>query len=461
MADSAEGSNTDPQVAFKVKTSGDKSHTITMSESATVLDLKTKLAGSDYENIPIERQRLIYSGRVMKNDEPLSTYKIKAGNTIHLVKSAASNQPQAQGASSSTSAAPQVPTNMAAGTANNPLAGLTGARYAGLTNLPSADMFGPDGGMSGSMGVSDADMESMLNNPNFLQQMNEMMNNDAFIHMMESHPAFRNNPSAAQMLRDPEFRRMMLNPETIRHASRMQRMMRGQGGVGAFPMPGATDNTPSGDASATGGNNAGTNNANAGAGGQFNPFDPALFGGMPLPGAAGGDGGNPFAAFLNPFMIPGQGGQGVGAGVGAGAGAQAGANATAGDANAGQGQGASNTTAGNSTSNPSSAPPNPFASLFGGFPGAGAGAGAGAGTNPFGTLPPLNPEGLQQMMQLLGVNSQTGSPAPPVDNRPPEERYADQLRQLNDMGFTDFDRNVAALRRSGGSVQGAIEHLLS
>ena len=42
----------------------------------------------------------------------------------------------------------------------------------------------------------------------------------------------------------------------------------------------------------------------------------------------------------------------------------------------------------------------------------------------------------------------------------PEERYADQLRQLNDMGFFDFDRNVAALRRSGGSVQGAIEHLL-
>ncbi|KAK5637223.1 hypothetical protein RRF57_012935 [Xylaria bambusicola] len=37
---------------------------------------------------------------------------------------------------------------MAAGTANNPLAGLTGARYAGLTNLPSADMFGPDGGVS-------------------------------------------------------------------------------------------------------------------------------------------------------------------------------------------------------------------------------------------------------------------------------------------------------------------------
>ena len=33
------------------------------------------------------------------------------------------------------------------------------------------------------MGMSDSDMENMLNNPNFLQQMNEMMNNDAFVHM--------------------------------------------------------------------------------------------------------------------------------------------------------------------------------------------------------------------------------------------------------------------------------------
>jgi ubiquilin len=79
---------------------------------------------------------------------------------------------------------------------------------------------------------------------------------------------------------------------------------------------------------------------------------------------------------------------------------------------------------------------------------------------------------MQQMMQMLGgggMGAGAGgmggfgapTPASPPDNRPPEERYADQLRQLNDMGFYDFDRNIAALRRSGGSVQGAVEHLLS
>lgn len=147
MADNAE-TGSDAQVTFKVKTSSDGAHTITMAESATVLDLKTTLAGESYENIPVERQRLIYSGRVMKNDDTLATYKIKPNNTIHMVKSAASNPSQAPAAASAPT--PQnVPTNMASGTANNPLAGLTGARYAGhQVNLPGMDMFGPDGGVS-------------------------------------------------------------------------------------------------------------------------------------------------------------------------------------------------------------------------------------------------------------------------------------------------------------------------
>src|SRR5690606_20385254 len=75
--------------------------------------------------------------------------------------------------------------------------------------------------------------------------------------------------------------------------------------------------------------------------------------------------------------------------------------------------------------------------LLGAFGGAGAGAGA---FNPFGGIPPT-----------------ATSPPPPADTRPPEERYQEQLRQLNDMGFTDAQRNIQALVRSGGNVQGAVE----
>ena len=159
MSDEAAAGEADPQITFKVKTSSEGLHTIAIAESATVADLKNLLAGDDYEKIPAPRQRLIYSGRVMKDEDQLSKYKIKSGNTIHMVKSAASNaaqHPASSGAAATAAggaprAAAGVPTNMAAGTANNPLAGLTGARFAGHMGLPGAEMFGADGGVGHSL----------------------------------------------------------------------------------------------------------------------------------------------------------------------------------------------------------------------------------------------------------------------------------------------------------------------
>lgn len=221
----------------------------------------------------------------------------------------------------------------------------------------------------------------------------------------------------------------MTNPEAIREAARMRRMMAnfgGPGGAGGFPAPGVTDTTPGGAA----GTNATSNQPNPQA---FNPF-----GGAGFDGATGGaPGGNPFAAL---FGQPGQNPPAAGA-TPRGTPAQA---SPAGEMD----------------------PNSTLASLLNG------------GQNPFGNMPPLTPEQIQEANQALGFLRSSGmdlgnlfgggaaptnstSPAPPADTRPPEERYADQLRQLNDMGFFDFDRNVEALRRSGGSVQGAIEQLLS
>ncbi|PMD38270.1 ubiquitin-domain-containing protein [Hyaloscypha variabilis F] len=421
----------DTEVTFKVKTSSDGQHTVTMAESATVLDLKTKLSGGDFENVAVDRMRLIYSGRVMKDPEPLSTYKIKAGNTVHMVKSAQSNAAQNPAsanpstAGSAARAAPGVPTNMAAGTANNPLAGLTGARYAGHMGLPGAEMFGADGGM-GAPPSEDA-IASMLEDPNLQQSLNEALNNPAMIDMMiQQAPGLRDNPHAREMLQSPEFRRMMTNPEAIRQAAQLRRMMGGGAGANAFPAPGVTDTTPAGAAGSA---------PNAAA--PFNPFGAAPTGPNPFAALFGGMPGAGTTPAQSP-PLPGSAGQGT-----PGAGNDAPAN-----------------------------PANPFGSLFG-APGAG-----GAFPFPQG----ITPEMMQQAQQMAasgqfndlfggqnpfaafgggagGVGGAT-SPPPPADTRPPEERYADQLRQLNDMGFYDFDQNVAALRRAGGSVQGAIEQLL-
>jgi ubiquilin len=226
------------------------------------------------------------------------------------------------------------------------------------------------------------------------------------------------------------MRDLLTNPDSIRQAAALRRSMAG-GGAGGFPAPGVTDTTPAGAAGTTPG--AG---ANAGNVPPFNPFA--------MGGAAGG---NPFAQL---FGAPGAAGhtplQTPPAPASAGQ-----SPATGTDPNA----------------------QNPFASLFGG-----AGAGGAPGANPlFPGMPQPTPEQMRQTLEMLqnggfdmfgagGFGGGAGggaapAAAAPADTRPPEERYADQLRQLNDMGFFDFDRNVEALRRSGGSVQGAIEQLLS
>ena len=145
------------QLTFNVKSSSDAKYVLTVPSSMTVGDLKAKLSTSEYADLPASRQRLIYSGRVLKDPDTLASYKIKDGNTVHLVKGAESNQRQdpahqggtaPAGSGSATNPAGNVPTNFAAGTgANNPLAQLTGARYAGFHQLPGADMFGADGGV--------------------------------------------------------------------------------------------------------------------------------------------------------------------------------------------------------------------------------------------------------------------------------------------------------------------------
>lgn len=140
------------QITFNIKSSSDSKYVITVPEDISILDLKNKLSTSEYADIAAERQRLIYSGRVLKNEDILSTYNIKDGNTVHMVKGAASNQRQ-NPASSSNAAIPSnpasnVPSNIATGTGTDPLAGLTGARYAGFAQMPSAESFGADGGVS-------------------------------------------------------------------------------------------------------------------------------------------------------------------------------------------------------------------------------------------------------------------------------------------------------------------------
>ena len=148
MADETPNPDETP-ITFNVKASEAK-YVLTIPLTTTVSALKEKLSSEDYSKIPAARQRLIYSGRVLKDGDTLASYKVKEGNTVHLVKSAESNQsqnPSSSGGTGTDNATPAVP-QMAAGTGRDPLAALTGARYAGYAQMPNVNMFGPDGGVS-------------------------------------------------------------------------------------------------------------------------------------------------------------------------------------------------------------------------------------------------------------------------------------------------------------------------
>lgn len=79
----------------------------------------------------------------------------------------------------------------------------------------------------------------------------------------------------------------------------------------------------------------------------------------------------------------------------------------------------------------------------------------GAAANPAGASPAPNPFAAFGGAGLGGF----GAPAAPAAN--PEELYATQLTQLNDMGFSNREQNIRALQAAFGNVQAAVDRLLS
>jgi len=70
----------------------------------------------------------------------------------------------------------------------------------------------------------------------------------------------------------------------------------------------------------------------------------------------------------------------------------------------------------------------------------------------------VNLNTLMNMFSGLGAGGGLGVPNAP--NVPPEELYATQLAQLQEMGFFDTQENIRALAATAGNVHAAVERLL-
>jgi ubiquilin len=245
-ADSAE-------IQINVKGPSELKLQISITTDKTVLELKQTIAAKS--NVEAERQRLIYSGRVLKDEDLLSVYKIQTNHTIHMVKGVSRSSGSSSG--SSTTATPQqLPTMQTGQNVHDP-----------LTQLNSHQGFGAMAGINpfSELGVNPNDpnmMQSMLNSPQFMQQMSALMNNPAIIdQVIDSNPQLvAMGPRVREAFQDEGFRQMMSNPETLQQMLRMASAFGGSsplgaggyGGFGspfgaqqpAFPAPGTPNTNP-------------------------------------------------------------------------------------------------------------------------------------------------------------------------------------------------------------------------
>jgi len=73
---------------------------------------------------------------------------------------------------------------------------------------------------------------------------------------------------------------------------------------------------------------------------------------------------------------------------------------------------------------------------------------------------PLNNMGLEMLSSMFGGLGAGSLAVPNRSNEPPEQLYATQLTQLQEMGFFDTQENIRALIATSGNVHAAVERLL-
>ncbi|KAH7315000.1 hypothetical protein KP509_21G029800 [Ceratopteris richardii] len=509
------------EVTVHIRCTNGSKFSVQVSLDTTIAAFKPLLV--EGSGVAADQQRLIYKGRILKDESTLASYGVQHDHTVHLVRAAPSSAASAASAGS----VPSSNSSTAPVTGNTPAANL-GA------GLPGANGLGPDlfgfGGLGGGLGLGFPEFQQvqqqLMQNPNLMR---DMMNMPAVQSLINNPELMRslimNNPQMRSLIdRNPELGHILNDPSTLRQtldAARNPELMR--------EMMRNTDRAMSNiEASPEGFNmlrrmyetveepflNAAT--GADGANDAANPFA-ALLGGMHGPQPQTGTAGtaatttttgteavapntaplpNPWNPSQNVPNAAAGGGQTPGGGLGSlGLGGLQQFQDLGGAAGLGMfdpsamqqmlRNPAISQMMQSILSNPQyinqpqlrnlldSNPQlremmqspdflrlmsNPELLQLLSFPGGlgqqqtgaqanGTGAATG-GANPF------------DMNSLLGLFGGLPTTTPEVNTVPPEELYAAQLSQLQDMGFINTEANIQALRATGGNVHAAVDRLL-
>uniref|UniRef100_A0A7N0T960 Uncharacterized protein n=1 Tax=Kalanchoe fedtschenkoi TaxID=63787 RepID=A0A7N0T960_KALFE len=190
-------------------------------------------------DVPAVQQRLIYKGRILKDDQTLQSYGLQAEHTVHMVRGSAPS-----GSSSTTSAVNASAGGNVNSAATDPSAtpeagteGATGGASLGASLFPGADFnfLGRNSNLGAGIPGFDQMHQQLSQNPNFMREImntpavQSLMNNpDLMRTMIMNNPQTREiidrNPELAHILNDPSIIRQTL--ETARNPELMREMMR-------------------------------------------------------------------------------------------------------------------------------------------------------------------------------------------------------------------------------------------
>ncbi|OQS01796.1 Non-selective Cation Channel-2 (NSCC2) Family [Thraustotheca clavata] len=228
------------RVSVNVKRSTGDKFTVEADLEGTVLAFKEVL--EPLTQVSPSLQRLIYKGKVLKDELTLASYEVEANQTIYFVKGSAKTSATPAAPAQVAPATPAPPAAPAAPAQPvNPFGGNAFGANPFESNASGASPFGanafggngnPYGGMAGMPG-----MQEMLQNPEMMQQMMQspmvqsLLNNPEIMrNMMQSNPAMRQlleqHPELNHVMNDPEMLRRSM--EAMSNPAAMREMMRSQ-----------------------------------------------------------------------------------------------------------------------------------------------------------------------------------------------------------------------------------------
>ncbi|KAK1296276.1 hypothetical protein QJS10_CPB15g00241 [Acorus calamus] len=223
-------------ITINIRASNGSKFSVQTTVDSTVAAFKAALV--EKCEVPAEQQRLIYKGRILKDDQTLKSYGLESDHTIHLVRGFAPPPASTNTGSAGARRTTPDPPRVRRGPGLNQ-GGAVGVAYGG-SRFPGFGGNGTNGsGMSNIFGAGFLDIEQvqqqLTQNPNVMREFmnmpavqNLINNPDLMRQLIMSNPQMRElidrNPDIAHILNDPSTLRQTI--EAARNPELMREMMR-------------------------------------------------------------------------------------------------------------------------------------------------------------------------------------------------------------------------------------------